>query len=122
MPPSEKYKSEIGIQPTMCQVHTGAHVSILAPGKTDYTACHQRKKGSTYILHVVPITTQVTTNMSQLEKKETKKRKEDAGKRKKIQEERKNEKEQERKEKTRQEEEARKGKKKTSVTLADPRN
>ena len=27
----------------MCQVHTGAYVSLLAPGKTDYTACYQRK-------------------------------------------------------------------------------
>ena len=26
----------------MCQVHTGAYVSLLAPGKTDYTACHPR--------------------------------------------------------------------------------
>ena len=43
MPPSETYKSEIGSQSTMCQVHTGAYVSLLAPGKTDYTACHPRK-------------------------------------------------------------------------------
>ena len=35
MPPPETYKSEMGSQPTMCQVHTGAHVSLLAPGKTD---------------------------------------------------------------------------------------
>ena len=40
MPPPEKYQSEIGSQSTMCQVHTGAYVSLLAPGKTDYTACH----------------------------------------------------------------------------------
>ena len=41
----------------MCQVHTGAYVSLLAPGKTDYyTACHPGKT-TTYILHVVPITT-----------------------------------------------------------------
>ena len=33
MPPPETYKSEIGIQPTMCQVHTGAYVSPLATGK-----------------------------------------------------------------------------------------
>ena len=43
MPPPETYKSEIGSQYTMCQAHTGAHVSLLAPGKTDYTACHSRK-------------------------------------------------------------------------------
>ena len=55
MPPPETYKSEIGSQPTMCQVYAGAYVSLLAPGKTDYTACHPRKT-TTYILHVVPIT------------------------------------------------------------------
>ena len=55
-PPPETYKSEIGSQSTMCHVHTGAYVSLLAPGKTDYTACHPRKT-TTYILHVAPITT-----------------------------------------------------------------
>ena len=55
MPPPEKYKSEVGSQPTMCQVHTGTYVSLLAPGKTDYTAYHPRKT-TTYMLHVVPIT------------------------------------------------------------------
>ena len=40
----------------MCQVHTGACVSLLVPGKTDYTACHPRKT-TTYTLHIVPITT-----------------------------------------------------------------
>ena len=44
--------SEFGSQPAMCQVHAGACVSILAPGKTDYTACHPRKT-ATYILHVL---------------------------------------------------------------------
>ena len=56
MPPPETYKIEIGSQPTMCQVHIGAYVLLLAPGKTDYTACHPRKT-TTYMLHVVPITT-----------------------------------------------------------------
>ena len=56
MPPPATYKSEIGSQSTMCQVHTGSYVSPLAPGKTDYNACHPRKT-TTYILHVVPITT-----------------------------------------------------------------
>ena len=53
MPPPETYeKSEIGSQPTMCQVHTGAYASLLTPGKTDYlhTACP--RKTTTYILHV----------------------------------------------------------------------
>ena len=41
----------------MCQVYTpGAHISLLAPGRNDYTACHPRKT-TTYILHVVSITT-----------------------------------------------------------------
>ena len=41
MPPPEKHiKSEIGSQLEMCQVHTGAYVSLLAPGNTDFTACH----------------------------------------------------------------------------------
>ena len=56
MPPPETYKSETGSQSTMRQVHTGAYVSLLAPGKTDYIACHPRKT-TTYILHVVSITT-----------------------------------------------------------------
>ena len=43
MPPPETYKSEIRSQSTMCQVHTGSYVSLLAPGKTDYTACHPRE-------------------------------------------------------------------------------
>ena len=52
----------------MCQVHTGAYVSLLAPEKIDYIACHPRKpektdytachprKTTTYTLHVVSIT------------------------------------------------------------------
>ena len=40
----------------MCQVHAGAYVSLLAPGKTDFTTCHPGKT-TTYILNVVPITT-----------------------------------------------------------------
>ena len=43
MPPPETYKSELGSQSAMCQVHTGAYVSLLAPGKTDYTARYPRK-------------------------------------------------------------------------------
>ena len=40
----------------MCQVHTGAYVSLLTPEETDYTACHPIKT-TTYILHVQYITT-----------------------------------------------------------------
>ena len=49
----------------MCQVHTGAFVSLLAPGKTDYTACHPRKT-TTYSNLSLRIR---TTDASQLEKK-----------------------------------------------------
>ena len=52
----------------MCQVHTGAYVSLLALGKTDYTACHPRKT-TTYILHVVPITTHTHDRRKSIEKK-----------------------------------------------------
>ena len=40
----------------MCHVHTGTYVSLLAPEKTHYTAGHP-EKNTTYILHVVSITT-----------------------------------------------------------------
>ena len=43
MPTRETYKSEIGSQPMICQVHTNAYVSLLAHEKTDDTACHQSK-------------------------------------------------------------------------------
>ena len=68
MPPPETYKSEIGSQSTMCQVHAGAYVSFLAPGKTDYTACHPRKTTS-YILHVVSITTRTHNRRKSIGKK-----------------------------------------------------
>ena len=71
MPPPEIYKSEIGSQPTMCQVHTGAYVPLLAPKKTDYTACHPRKP-TTYILHVVPITTHTHDRRKPIGKKRNK--------------------------------------------------
>ena len=64
-------QSEIGSQPTMCQVHTGAHVSLLAPGKTDYTARHART--TTYILHVVPITTHMHDRRKSIGKKKRRK-------------------------------------------------
>ena len=66
----------------MCQIHTGAYVSLLAPGKTDYTACHPRKT-NTYILHIVPITTHTHDRRKSIGKKETKKRTEDEGKERK---------------------------------------
>ena len=76
MPPPEAYKSEIGIQPKMCQVHTGAYVSLLAPGETDYynTSCHPSKT-TTYILHVVPITTHTHDRRKSIGKKKQRKEK-----------------------------------------------
>ena len=56
MPPPDTYKSEVRSQSTMCQAHTGAYVSLLASGETNINACHPRKT-TTYILHVVSITT-----------------------------------------------------------------
>ena len=87
----------------MCQVHTGAYVSLLAPGKTDYTACHPRKT-TTYILHVVYIIThirttdasqfvfgnkKVRTNKKRKERKEKKAKKENEEKARKERKERK---------------------------------
>ena len=58
----------------MCQVHTGAYVSLLVPGKNDYIACHPRKTVS-YIFHVVPNATLRTSDASQLEKRNKEKKK-----------------------------------------------
>ena len=68
MPPPETYKSEIGSRSTMCQVQAGAYVSLLAPGKTKYTACHPRKT-TTYVLHVVSITTHAHDRRKSIVKK-----------------------------------------------------
>ena len=66
----------------MCQAHAGAYVSLLAPGKTDYTACHLRKT-TTYILHVVPITTHTHDRRKSIGKKKQRKEKQDKGKERK---------------------------------------
>ena len=58
----------------MCQVHTGAYVSLFAPGKTDYTACHPRKT-TTCILHVVPITMHTHDRHKSIEKRNQRKEK-----------------------------------------------
>ena len=80
-------------------VNTGAYVSLLAPAKTDYTACHPRKT-TTYILHVVPISTHTHDRHKSIGK--TKQRKELKLKRNGMKKTRKqrNGKGQERKEKT----------------------
>ena len=82
MPPPETYKSEIGSQSTMCQVQAGACVSLLTPEETKYSDCHPRKI-TTYILHVVFITTHTHDRRKSFGEKETKKRKEDKGKERK---------------------------------------
>ena len=71
-PPPETSKSEVGSQHTMCHVHTGAYVSLLAPGQTDYryTACHPRKTTTYNLLLRIR-----TTDASQLEKRNKEKRK-----------------------------------------------
>ena len=61
MPPPGKMKSEIGSQPTTCQIRAGTYVALLAPEKNDYTACHPEKT-TTYMLHVALITRSYTTS------------------------------------------------------------
>ena len=111
----------------MSQVPTGAYVSLLEPGKTDYTACHSRKT-TTYILHVVPITTRTHDRRKSVGKKKTRKRKEGKGMEKKDKKVKKRKRKgNKRKEKTRK---PRKDKTRGSkerkieknVMLADPRN
>ena len=116
MSPPETYQSEIGSQATTCQVHTGAYVALLAPGKTDYTACHPRKT-TTYILHVVSITRHTHDRRKSNGKKQTsKKRKEDRGKKRQESEKRKrkSKKRNARIDKTRKESKDRKREKKNS--------
>ena len=116
MPPPETYKSEIGGQSMMCQVYTGAHVSLLAPGKTDYTACHPRKT-TTYILHVVSITTHThdrrksigKRNKEQIRRERERHKREESEKRKRK---RKGKKRKDKKSKKRQDEKRKQGKEK----------
>ena len=75
MPPPETCKSEIGSQPMMCQVHARAYVSLLAPGETNYSDCYPMKT-TTYIIHVVSITTHTHDRRKSIgEKKQTKEKK-----------------------------------------------
>ena len=62
----------------MCQVHTGAYVSLLAPEKTGYTDCHPRET-TAYILHLVSITTHTHDRRKSIVKK-NKQQKEEKGK------------------------------------------
>ena len=99
----------------MCQVNTDGYVSLLAPGKTDYTACHPRKT-TTSILHVVPITTHTHDRRKTIGKKETRK---DKGKKDKRA---KNEKGKEKKRKGKTRIASKERKREKNVILADPRN
>ena len=85
----------------MGQVHTGAYVSLLAPGKNDCTACHPRKT-TTYMLHVVPIATHTHDRRKSIGKKKQRKKKKIKERKEKTRK-RKSEKGKERKEKQRQE-------------------
>ena len=117
----------------MCQVHTGTYVSLLAHGKTDYTACHPRKT-TTYILHVVPITTHTHDRRKSIGEKKQRKEKIIKERKKKDKEakkrERKEKKMKDKKSKKRQDEKRKqgkekgkgKGREKKNVILADPRN
>ena len=58
----------------MCQVHTGAYVSLLAPGTTDYTTCYQ---GGYYHVHITRSTHHYAyTRQTQVSRKKMKQRKE----------------------------------------------
>ena len=67
----------------MCLVHTGAYVSLLEPGGTDYTACRPRKIAGEK-LHVVSITAPTHDRCNSIgeNKKEMKRKKKWKGKKK----------------------------------------
>ena len=75
-----KVKSGVSLR---CARSILVRTSQLAPGKTDYIACHPRKTTATYILHVVPITTHTRDRRRSIGKKETKKIKEYKGRERK---------------------------------------
>ena len=96
MPSPETYikvKSGVSLR-CAGSILTGAYMRLAtrcAPVKNDYTACHPGK-ATTYVLHVVPITTHTPVRLKSNGRKETKK--EEKSKKK------------EEKDKTRQEEQA----------------
>ena len=116
----------------MCQVHTGAYVSLLAPGKTDYIIplATQERLPRTYCTSYLLITTHTHDRRKSIEKKKQRKRKKrirSKGKKRQGSEE--NEKGKERKEKgkkskKRQDKKGKQAerKRKENVMLADPRN
>ena len=66
-----KVKSGISLYYDVPGPYSGAYVSLLAPGKAGYTACHPRKT-TTYILHVVLITMHTHVRLKSLGKKKRK--------------------------------------------------
>ena len=87
MPPPEKYRHEIGSQPTTCQVYTtGTYVSLLAPGRARQHPLPPRKYYHEnilkQILHVVPITTHTHVRPKSIgkERKEKKRKEIETGK------------------------------------------
>ena len=110
----------------MCQVHTGAYVSLLAPAKpTIPLATQERLPRTWYILHVVSITTHSHDRRNSIGKK--KKRREKKIKERKEKKARKKTKKErkEKKSKKRQDKKRKQGKekrKKCNTSIADPRN
>ena len=130
MPPPETYKkSEIGSSLRCAGSMSGAYVSLLAPGKTAYTACHPRKT-NTYITRSInhyAYARQTQVKWKKKQRTNNKKRKERRKKRRKRK--KKTKKEKKEKEKTRkkqekaslrQEEEARKGKREKKCHTSRP--
>ena len=69
-------ESEIGSRPTMCQVHTGTYVALLAPEKTRLHRLPHPEKTTTYTLHVLYLSRRIrTSDESQLEKRRKEKNK-----------------------------------------------
>ena len=91
MPPPEtsSLKVKSGVSLRCARSIPGTYVSLLAPGKTDYAACHPRKT-TKYILHVVSITTHTHDRRKSIGKKKKKKiRRERKGKKREESEKRK---------------------------------
>ena len=107
----------------MRQAHTGVYVSQLAPGNSDYTACHPRKI-ATCILHVVPITTHTRVRRKSIGKrnKEEKKRGERKGKERKEKKRKESEEGKTRRDKKRQDKKKQGKKKRKNAIPADPIN
>ena len=98
----------------MCQVQSGAFVSLLAPQKPTIPLATQKRLPRIYYTNYLPLLRIRMTDVSQLEKKEDKGKKRQESE--KTEKERKENQRQEKQEKTRQEEEAREGKEKKCHT------